>query len=300
MEIKEVTPIEAKTQEPQAVSATTPQNGGDIFNAFRNKFSTTVRRFRVNTLDREVGFREVTVNEQKTLSKTSIENETRKDIIYDTQCQLINRLCLEDGFDIYTLTEFDRIRLLMEIYQSNYFKNDITYRCKECGKENAYRLDFQKIIDKFDNFDLQDEIFTTEDENRIFKFTINYPLVRTVSNFYRDYMKKYKGLTNHERQILDNFGNIEYVNLFIKEVEMIEKGNPSDRLTADLTLMTYAEVEKFIEMFPQNIIFSENGGVINYITTNFIEKLNGVFQYEKCAYCGAETTEGIGSLIDFF
>ena len=107
------------------------QDGNAIFNAFKNKFSTTVRKFRVNSLNREVGFREVTVNEQKTLSKTSIENENRKDIIYDAQCQLINRLALEDGFDIYRLTEFDRIRLLMEIYQTNYFKNDITYKCKE-------------------------------------------------------------------------------------------------------------------------------------------------------------------------
>ena len=113
-------------------------------------------------------------------------------------------------------------------------------------------------------------------------------------------MKKYKGLTNIERQVLDNFGNIEYINLFIKEIEMIEKADTSDRLNADLTLMSYNEVEKFIEMFPQQVIFSENGGVLNYITTEFIEKLNSLFQYEKCAYCGAETKDGIGSLIDFF
>jgi len=62
------------------------QNGKDIFNAFKQKFSTTVRRINVNSLGKEVGFREITVNEQKTLSKTSIENERRKDIIYDAQC----------------------------------------------------------------------------------------------------------------------------------------------------------------------------------------------------------------------
>jgi len=32
---------------------------------------------------------------------------------------------------------------------------------------------------------------------------------------------------------------------------MIEKADTSDRLNADLTLMSYNEVEKFIEMFPQ-------------------------------------------------
>jgi DNA-directed RNA polymerase subunit RPC12/RpoP len=188
----------------------------------------------------------------------------------------------------------------MEIYQTNYFKNDITYKCKECGKENVYRLDFQKIIDKFDKFDLSDEVFTTDDKNYTYKFTLNFPLVRTVSNFYKDYMKKYKGTDTIQRQVLDNLGNIDYINLFIKQVELIDKADTNDRIVADLTLMTYAEVEKFIDQFPQNIIFSENGGVMNYITQNFIEKLNQVFQYEKCEYCGAESNEGIGSLIDFF
>ena len=276
------------------------RDSNEIFNAFKQKFSTTVHSIHVNSLGRDVSFRDVTVNEQKTLSKTTIENETRRDVIYDAQCQLINQLCLEDGFSVYRLTEFDRIRILMEIYQTNYFKSDITYKCKECGKENVYKLDFQNIIDRMNAFDLKDQIYSAEDGDRIFKFTINFPTVRTVSNFYKEYMKKYKGLSVHEREVLDNLGNIEYVNLFIKQVEMIDKSDPESKLIADLTLMTYAETEKFIDMFPQNVIFSENGGVISYITENFIGKLNKVFQYEKCQYCGAETTEGIGSLGDFF
>jgi hypothetical protein len=80
-------------------------------------------------MKKEIGFRDITVDEQKTLSKTSLENDRRKDIIYDTQCQLINTLALEDGFSVYRLTEFDRIKILMAIYQSNYFRNSITYKC---------------------------------------------------------------------------------------------------------------------------------------------------------------------------
>lgn len=275
-------------------------NETDILNAFKNKFSTAVRKFKVNSLNREVGFRDVTVNEQKTLSKTTIENDTRRDITYDAQCQLINRLSLDSDFDIYKLTEFDRIKLLMQIYQSNYFKNEITYKCRDCGKTNTYKLDFQKIVDKFDDFDLADDVYEIEDSERIFRFTINYPRVRTVSNFYRDYVRKYKGLSENERQIMDNLGNIEYVNLYIHRIELVDKVNPADTIQADLTNMPYTKVQELIEIFPQNIFFSEKGGVINYITTNFIEKLNSVFQYEKCAYCGAEQKEGIGSLEDFF
>lgn len=279
---------------------TSLKSSSDIFNAFKQKFSTSLHKVRINSLDREVGFRDVTTKEQKTLSKISIENERRKDIIYDTQCELINSLCLEKGFDVYKLTEFDRIKLLMEIYEKNYFKNEITYKCRECNRENKYQLDFQSIIDRFDKFDLSDDIYTVDDDKYVFKFKCNYPNVRTVSNFYRDYMKKYKGLDKSQQELLDNFGNIEYINLFIKEIEMIDKSNPSDKIVADMSLLTYDEIENLINEFPQNVIFSENGGIINHITVHFIERLNKLFHYEKCQYCGAESNEGIGSLTDFF
>jgi hypothetical protein len=84
----------------------------------------------------------------------------------------------------------------MAIYQSNYFRNSVTYKCQKCGTENIYKLDFQKIMDKFDNFDLSDDVFSVEDERKVFKFTINFPLVRTVSNFYKEYVKKYDGLND--------------------------------------------------------------------------------------------------------
>lgn len=276
------------------------QDSNAIMNAFRQKFATTVHSVMVNSLGREVPFRDVTTNEQKTLSKVSLENERRKDIVYDTQCQLINQLCLEEGFSVYRLTEFDRIRLLMEVYQANYFRGDVTYKCEKCGTENVYKLDFQQVIDRFDKFDLTDKVFTTEDQSYVYKFTVNYPLVRRVSDFYKDYMKRYRGISDTERDVLDSLGNIDYVNLFIKGVELISKADNNDRISADLTLMTCQEVERFIDEFPQGIVFSEKGGVVNFITENFVERLNGVFRYERCRNCGAETDQGIGSLVDFF
>ena len=290
--------IENKTQETPASEQLKDSNA--IFNAFKKEFSTTVNVIMVNSAEKEYHFRDVTVNEQKTLSKTSIQNEARKDIIYDTQCQLINTLCLDKGFNVYSLTEFDRIKILMMLYQNNFQKNEIKYKCTECGAENIYTVDFQKIIDKLDKFDLSDDVFTAEDGRKIFKFTINYPLVRSVSNFYKDYMKKYKGKSKMEMEILDNLGNVDYINLYIRRVEMIDKNDPNDRVQADLSLMTYQETEKFIDMFPQNVILDEDNGVIGYITSKFINKLNKVFEYENCPQCGAPTNQGIGSLQDFF
>ena len=44
-----------------------------ILNVFKNEFSTTVNTVFVNSLGREVSFREVSVTEQKSLSKTMID-----------------------------------------------------------------------------------------------------------------------------------------------------------------------------------------------------------------------------------
>ena len=93
-----------------------PQSKSDLLKALELDFATTVNKVYINSLDKEVGVREVKVSEQKTLSRIMINNSLRKDIIYDTQCELINRVVLDDGFDIYNLTEFDKIKFLMLIY----------------------------------------------------------------------------------------------------------------------------------------------------------------------------------------
>lgn len=291
---------QTNNQEAQSDEQSQIQQAKSIINVFKGEFSSTVNVVYINSLKRNVNFRDISVQDQKSLSKTMIENEKRKDIIYDTQCALINRLCLEEGFDIYQLTEFDRIRILMEIYQNNYFQNEIKFKCPECGTENSYVLDFDRVLDRLNKFDIKDQTYTMEDRDRIYNFTLNYPNVRNVSNFYRNYMKKYKGITTNQREALDNLGNIEYINLFIKEIELINKANPNDKKNADLTIMTYADIEELLSLFPQNIIFDDEKGVLKHITTEFIESINNVFNYEKCANCGRETNEGIGSLIDFF
>lgn len=303
-----------------------------ILNAFKQKFSTTVNSIYINSLDRDVKFREVSVNEQKSLSKTLIENEKRKDITYDAQCALINSICLENDpaslreqaaekgltpaskeyqefiiskrFDIYKLTEFDRIKLLIEVYQSNYFKKEIEYTCKECHAKNKFTLDFSKISKKLDDFDISDKIFEVEDKDRKYKFTIGYPNVQDVSDFYKKFNKKHKNVNEKEQEIIDNLSNMEYINLYIKKISMISKddSDPNDVLEADRSKVTDGEdiIGELISIFPQNIIFSDENGLVSYISKNFIEKINNVFSYEKCPYCGALTNEGIGSTADFF
>ena len=96
----------------------------------------------------EVLMRELTVTDQKTLSKTALINSNRRDIMYNAQNSLINSCVKTEGFDVRNQVEFDRIVILLRLYQQNYFSNDIHYTCPKCGKENVYKLDFGKVLDR--------------------------------------------------------------------------------------------------------------------------------------------------------
>lgn len=127
----------------------------------KQDFATTVNSIYVNSLKKEVGFREITVLEQKTLSRIMIDNDAknRKDIVYDAQCALINKASLDPSFDIYQLSEFDRLKLLIALYQANMFKNDIRFTCEECGAENIFKLDFGVVLERLDSIDLEPKQF---------------------------------------------------------------------------------------------------------------------------------------------
>ena len=109
-----------------------------MLNAMKSKFISTVIKIYVNSLQREVSFREITVAEQKKLSRIMIDNEDRKDIVYDAQCAILQSICLEKDLDIYSLTEFDKIKLLLLMYQRNMMKHEISFICPECHSENKY------------------------------------------------------------------------------------------------------------------------------------------------------------------
>lgn len=268
-------------------------NKSEFINALRHNFATTVRKIYINSLKREVGFREVTVLEQKQLSRIMIDNEDRKDVVYDAQCALINRVALEDGFDIYKLTEFDKIKLLIVLYQTNMFKSDIEFKCKECGTDNKYKLDFKRVLDRFDQFDTSDKSFHFSNANWSFDFVVGYPTVERISDLYRTYTKRYKAArTKKEVESLNNMVNVDYSCAFIKEISFSSldgSGEPTRIVTADFTP---AEMSEILESFPQDVIYVDDG-VLGFVVENFINKINDAFEKHKCGSCGAVYDESI-------
>ena len=83
-------------QAPQQV-----ETKDELVKLLEQDFASGVTKVYVNSLGKEIAFKEITVTQQKTLSRIMIGNEQRKDVIYDAQCAVINNAALADGFDVY-------------------------------------------------------------------------------------------------------------------------------------------------------------------------------------------------------
>ena len=254
----------------------------EIVNALRGKFGTSVNKVFINSIGEEVGFREITVAEQKTLSRIMMDNENRRDIVYDAQCAVINKVCLNEKFDIYEMTEFDKIKLQLALYQSNVAKNDVSFTCEECGTENTYKMDFGKTISKLDDFDLKEKVFKYEDHLSKYEFTIKYPSVKRVSQFYKAEISKYKKTIDQDNTMSQI--NLDYINLFIDHIKLIpnDSGNEID---IDMSSMFVGDISDIMEEFPQAVVYSDNG-VVTFISKNMIESINESFESHKCLQCG--------------
>jgi len=270
----------------------------DLMAALEHDFATSVNRIFINSLNREIGFREITVQEQKTLSRIMIDNEKRKDIVFDAQCALINKACLEpDSFDIYKCSEFDRLKLLMALYQANMYKNDVKFTCPSCGTENQYKLDFELVLHKLNQIELKEENFNYENKNWKYDFTLAYPSVKNVADFHKANVTKYRNANKQMVKSLDNISNIDYINLFIKSINLTNKTNG---MTKNIVMSDYEikDVEDIIAVFPQDVLYSDDG-VLQYIANNYIKKINDSFEEHTCFNCGEKYENDVNSAESF-
>ena len=270
----------------------TPPSKTELVKALELDFATTVNKAYVNSLDREVSLREVKVSEQKTLSRIMINNELRKDIIYDAQCSLINSVVLDEDFDVYKLTEFDKIKLLMIIYQSSMLKKEVNFTCKHCGTENSYNMDFQAAIERLNELDASDKEFTYSDDKRDFKFVVSYPKVSRVSMFYKQYIRTHKMSDKEkEKKQQETSINFEYVNLFLKSVTIKTKATNQEK-TINFDDYGPLDIGDILAVFPYEIVYNDDG-ILKYISTEFIGKINEQFDAHYCVQCHEKYEEGV-------
>lgn len=257
----------------------------ELLKALQSDFATNVNKVYVNSLGKEVGFKEITVQKQKNLSRILIANENRRDVVYDAQCAMINDSALLDGFDVYELTEFDRIKLMLALYQSNVFADEVKFTCPVCGTQNSYNVGFDNTLRKLDAFDIKPQSFEYENKNFKFVFDVAYPLVKTMSMFYKSqYAKGLVMQSNQKPNTNNRIDNIEQMNLFVRKLKMTNKDTGIVR-EIDFSKYNVTDISDIFAMFPQDVVYSDNG-IINIITTKFINQLNNSFDKHACSSCG--------------
>jgi len=275
---------------------TTVNTHQDILSALSQEFATSVNRIYIHSLDREVGFREIRVAEQKSLTKILVENEGKEDVIYSSMLAMLESLCLEpEAIDFSKLTELDRIKIMIELYQSNFFQSDLKFICEECQTENEYVLNFESIIAKLNALKFDDITIDTEDQYRKYQFIVNFPTVNRMSDFMKASAQSKRLSKKSTTMRIDN---TDMFDLFIKQFTVENKAVDGKIITVECEQMNIRELEEMLQVLPQTILYSNNG-VLGRIQSELFNKVDGLFEKPVCANCGAEQKEAMG-LTDFF
>ncbi len=164
------------------------------------------------------------------------------------------------------------------------FSNEVKFTCKNCGQENRYTLNFDNVIAKLDEIGLAPRKFEHDSKNFKYTFMVQYPLVKRISAFYKAYYMKHKAMSKKDIKVNDNMSNMEYINLFISSLHLDIKSNGVSR-DIDFTQYRADAVEEILAKFPQDALYTDDG-VLNFIATEYLKKINDSFDKHQCYACG--------------
>lgn len=283
----------------KSANAEPNETAAQIAELLKGKIASGYISVYIDTLGKEVGFREIGANEQKSLSRVMIGNENRKDIVYDTQCASINAAALLDGFDIYQCTELERLKVLIALYQANMFNNDVQFTCRECGAENKFKLNFDSVMHKLNELDIVPKDFKYEARNFTYEFKCAYPSVKLVSKFHKQYFAKHRSNSKRDVKVNDQMSNMEYIDLFISSFKMSDSKTKQLIKEVDFKKFKPEDIETILGVLPQDILYSDNG-VLQFITKEFLQKMNDSFDKHRCTHCGAIQEEENSNQVESF
>jgi len=269
----------------------------DILDILDKQLNTFPNKIYINSLDTSLVFKEVTVKEQKTLTKLIIENENNDAVLYEASLAMISSLIINrpSNFNIFSINEFDRTKLMVGLYKQNFIDDKINVKCKntDCNKEFIYNVDYDKIVKKLDEFDTSDQIFKYDTEKHYIEIVYNFPNVNRVKNYLKCLVAD---RTSKKEEV--KITPVEYLDLFIKTCKLVNK-ETQDTIMLDLTKYSIRQIETILEKLPQSVLFDKDHGLMTEIAKNCLLKLKSVQETIKCPECGSDIIIDIG-INDFF
>lgn len=148
-----------------------------IFNNIRQSFASAVQRIYVQSIDKVLTFREATVKEHRSLAKTVISNRNSQSVIYAATLAMIKNLCLEEDFDPYSISEFDRLKIIVNLFSNNFFSKNLSIRCprKACDGSLKYPIKYGTLLKMMDSVDCSDIVFDNENSIGKARVIANFP-----------------------------------------------------------------------------------------------------------------------------
>ena len=280
------------------------QTSNSVIDLFKSEFSSTCIPVYIKSLDKTLEFREITVREQKALTKTQIENQHRPATTYRAFNSLIEATLLTKKVDIGRLTEADRYAILFNLYQTAFLDKPQHFTCEHCKNEFDATIDSKVINENFTQLDIADKVYTLKDSTRLYIFNCNYPTINHLMGILDVFQKansanKSKEVNQADAALLSIMESIDYTNAFIKSIVVERLDKSADAIVAQFDNMSPEDVLNTIALIPQHIMLDEARGVTTKIMVDFINKINSVFVKQKCPACGEEFSNQLGSVTDF-
>lgn len=285
----------------------------------------------VPSLERDVKFRAITVGEQKTLSKTAINNENPIDS-EKAILELFKKTCLETDINFNLLNELDKSYLLLNFYLNNYPSQQYSFKCEKCKENYSGDYDLDSLIGELNKLDCKhNKIYEREYNNAKYIFECNFNTIADNFNFYNskeikdeiarikkiqekmsnEKKKKYQDLAETEELDEEFINDIDDINitLSLKEITesflklcirkiFIKRPNQED-ITFEMEGLSIHERIKLIDLLPIDIINNSKEGILKFLIESFYTPLSNVGIKTTCTQCGAANIKNI-SVNDFF
>lgn len=286
----------------EIVNSASTKKPDTVLDLFKQEFSSTVIPVFIKSINKVVEFREISVSEQKSLTKTQIENQNRPATIYRAFNSLIESLLLTKHIDVQQFTEADRYNILFNLYQTAFLDKPQEFTCNHCKAKFSMSVDAAAINQNFADLNTTDRVYTLQDASRYYTFTCNYPTLRRLTAMLDVFQRKYMSTpadSNVSTDVIAMMESVDYVNAFIKTltIERINKATPA--ITAQFENMNAEDVINTLSILPQHIMLAEKTGITDTLLTDFITPINSVFAKHTCPNCGEIFNGQIGSVTDF-
>lgn len=275
-----------------------------VMNMLEESSGESISEVYIPSLEKEVGFKPLTVGMQKSISKMSLDFEM--DIDYQfLKMSILQTLCVDDKIDFKTLTEVDFIAMLAQLRVNNFTEPvKLIVNCNKCSKKFNMEVNMEQIIEsckKFENKSLEVEKKTTiKDKEMIFKFELAESTI--ISNL--EYMKYLEVINKDDNKVVDinNSRVLAYPLKFIKNVyinnQQVVKKEGEDTLIFNQLPM--AEKIDFIDNLPPKLYSEKDDGVLQTTLNEFPhQRLLNLFPKVKCPYC-KKKMEGVLTNDSFF